>query len=128
LRINLRHPDTQLPSESEIEQAFHQAIASLNASSAAGTPLINELSRELLLYLLPLPIPPTDKAQGTVASFSPGSGANDTELGAFEVDFLFTDNSGLGHIVQADGDVYSLAEFEQLSLASVELVAVTTNE
>ena len=40
----------------------------------------------------------------------------------YEIEFIFAQQNGLSQIVALDGDHYQLKPFEQLSLASVELV------
>lgn len=113
----------ELPNQNDIENAINQMIAGLNESSLQGAPLIDNLSKSLLLFILPLPIDENIKPQGLLNDFEGLLTVPDNSSATpYEIEFIFAQQNGLSQIVALDGDHYQLKPFEQLSLASVELV------
>jgi hypothetical protein len=136
--VVVTHPAEQPPADSvAIREALTGTLTYLNAvnqteltSSASDSErATRELTFEKLLSTVPLPGNPAtsleafDTAAGGVAPPLPGP----ADVAPYAVQFVFTLESGLSHIVASPGDSYRLTPFERLSLQSVEVAAEPPN-
>ncbi len=112
--------DADLVDEPAVDNALVAVMAGLNDLNQDGSHVVQELSFEQLLYLLPLPI--AGKADGTLETLRadpeptlPGT----ADVAPYEVQFVFTQESGLSQTLLADRQEYVIAAFERLSYDSV---------
>ena len=115
-------PDADLVDEPAVDNAMVAVMAALNDLNPDGSHLEDQLNYQQLLYLLPLPIPMEDKGFGTLDTLRTVPTADLPDAAAvapYEIQFVFTQESGLSQTLLADGQEYPIAAFERLSYDSV---------
>ncbi len=128
LRVIITHPEAaDLPNQPEIETALNAMLAELNDmndTEAVDDPEKQSLDLSKLLYVLPLPLDPLVKPEGSISEVWTGvipSGLTLLDIDPYEVQFIFTIESGLSQALVTGADSYQLTGYERLSLAAVEI-------
>jgi hypothetical protein len=127
LSVTVSYPEgEEQPQRAEIETQINQALTYLNGVNASETtdPPRRALSFGKLLYVIPLP----GKAPASLETYDDAAASGSapalpdgTAVSPYQVQFVFTSESGLSRILAQASDTYTLAPFERLSLSSVEI-------
>lgn len=123
LNVVIRFPgNVESPNPATIDNQLSLVIAALNESNLGAAPVAANLTRSLLLHLLPLP----GKTAGSLTDFAEKLTPDTNEtIAPYHVSFVFTKQTGSSQLVEQNSDEYVLSSFEQISLARVELIANT---
>ena len=129
LRLVITHPEAAAPPNlPDINNALNAMLTTLNSMNEAEVSEADQdkqvLSFGKLLYVLPLPV--AVKPQGDIQDVWLGpipSGLAPTDIVPYQVQFVFTMESGISQTLVSDTDAYQLTEYERLSLAAVEVSA-----
>lgn len=123
LTVIIRFPGAEAPpDETLIRQALSDNLAYLNSTNA-DQPLsdaaIAHLTLGKWLWLLPLP----NHAAQFLEAFDSGGGTLPTvaDISPYEVTIAFSQEGGLTQELSSDGDSYTMAAYEQFTLASISL-------
>jgi hypothetical protein len=128
LRVIITHPEAvDPPNPPEIEAALNAMLAELNDmndTEVVDDPEKQSLDFSKLLYVVPLPLDPLVKPAGGISEVWTGgipSGLTPLDIVPYEVQFVFTIESGLSQALVTGADSYQLTGYERLSLAAVEI-------
>ncbi len=128
LRVIITHPEAaDPPNLPEIENALNAMLAELNDmndTDEVDDPEKQSLDFSKLLYVLPLPLDPAVKPEGSISGVWTGpvpTGLTPADIVPYEVQFVFTIESGLSQTLLTDADSYQLTGYERLTLAAVEI-------
>jgi uncharacterized phage protein gp47/JayE len=127
--VTITFPPTAVPADApSIQAALVGAFSYLNNLNAAdlapgATDPRRAVSFGKLLFAIPLPLDPALKPTGSLVSLETGPLPVAFMIEPYAVQFVFTDGTGLSHILERHSDVYTLTPFERLALASVEVDA-----
>jgi hypothetical protein len=130
LRVIVTYPAAaDLPDKPAIETQINSTLTYVNQLNAAET-LDDESRRQLstakLLYVIPLPV--VDKPQGSLQDYDQqvADGLSPEvpqpeDISPYDVQFVFSMQSGLSHTLALSADAYTLTPFERLTLGGVEI-------
>lgn len=132
LRVVITHPEVaDPPNPPEIENALNTMLAELNDmnnTEEVDDPEKQSLDFSKLLYVLPLPLETSVKPEGSIHEVWTGAiptALTPADIAPYEVQFVFTMESGLSQTLVTDLDSYQLTEYERLTLAAVEINTVS---
>ena len=111
--------DSDLIDEPVVNKSMVATMATLNEQNFDGAHVVEALSYQQLLYLLPLPI---SKPQGNLQTLidNPDTTLPDTAgVSPYEVQFIFTQENGLIQTLTTDDHTYALTAFERLSFDNI---------
>lgn len=129
LNVIVSYPEDDTPPDSPaIQAALTETLAYLNVLNAGEQ--VEEAKRALsygkLLRVVPLPGKPGESLEAYDDAVASGGAVpalpDESAIGAYQVQFVFTQESGLSRILsQASDDAYTLTPLERLSLSGVEV-------
>lgn len=132
LRVVITHPEAaDPPNPPQIENALNTMLAELNDmnnTDEVDDPEKQSLDFSKLLYVLPLPLETSVKPEGSIHEVWTGAtptALTPADIAPYEVQFVFTMESGLSQTLVTDLDSYQLTEYERLTLAAVEINTVS---
>ncbi|MCP4115981.1 MAG: hypothetical protein GY737_11350 [Desulfobacteraceae bacterium] len=132
LRVVIIHPEAaDPPNDPEIENALNTMLTELNGmndTDEVDDPAKQSLDFSKLLYVLPLPLDEAVKPEGGIHEVWTGpvpAGLTPADIVPYEVQFVFTIESGLSRTLVTDADSYQLTGYERLTLAAVEINKVS---
>ena len=120
-----------LPDAPAIKAALTNTLAYLNEANASATTPITTRTLALgkLLLVTPLPGKPAVALASYDQAVNSGGAVPDlptpTTVQPYQLQFVFTVQSGVSRILAQTADVYTLTAFERLSLAGVTLAEAT---
>jgi uncharacterized phage protein gp47/JayE len=124
LQIVISAPaESDLVDAPSVDTALAATMAALNTLNKEGAHVVQQMSFEQILYLLPLPV--AGKAEGNLETLQTNPATVlPTVAGVFpyEVKFVFTRESGLTQTLAGDGQLYAISAFERLSYDGVSVV------
>ncbi|GAK58621.1 hypothetical protein U27_05595 [Candidatus Vecturithrix granuli] len=135
LNVVISYPESKtLPDKSLIQATLTNTLMYLNNLNASDQ--VEEAKRELsyrkLLYVVPLPL--SEKPTGSLEDYYNQVAAgilptlpDETIIKPYQVQFVFTLESGFSRILSQESDTYLLTPFERLSLSGVEIRAEVNN-
>lgn len=134
LRVMITYPENQdSPNLPQIENALNTMLTDLNDMNAAeevDNPNKRSLEFGKLLYVLPLPLDAAVKPEGSIKDVWTGpvpAALTPAGIDPYQVQFVFTMESGLSQTLVRESDAYQLTAFERLSLAAVEINTVPSD-
>ncbi|WP_045826428.1 hypothetical protein [Teredinibacter turnerae] len=112
--------DAELVDEPAVDSAMVALLAAVNEQNRDGAHAVQQFTYQQLLYLLPLPV--VGKPQGNLQTLQANPATVlPTAAGVlpYEVQFIFTQESGLSQTLSGDDALYAITAFERLTFDTI---------